>query len=177
MRRSAELRDGRGAEDHRLDHRHVRSRAPGRFDHEAGGNEIETASAIVLTEMDAEKARSRQLLPEGAVDGTLFAAGTLNLLETFVRRALAENPIGQLTDSSLFFAVAEIHAGELLCGVSARPRHSEAEDGDQISLDLVGAAAEGQEDHVAGVPLEAPRQDGGRCTLGEIAGLPENFHQ
>src|ERR1700722_17050173 len=38
--------------------------------------------------------------------------------------------------------------------LSERPGQTEAEDGDQVALDLVGPAPEGQDDQAAGVHLE-----------------------
>src|ERR1700722_6772467 len=43
--------------------------------------------------------------------------------------------------------------------LAKRPRHAEAEDGDQIALDLVGPAAEGEDDEPSGVGLEPSVQD------------------
>jgi hypothetical protein len=112
--------------------------------------------------VDAEQAGVGQLAPQGAVDGSLVAAPPLDLLEALVGGPLGEDPAGQFADGFLLFAVGEIHGVSSFCGLSAGPRHAEAEDGDEVALDLVGAAAEGQDDHGAGVHLEPPGDHGGR---------------
>src|SRR5580704_5432333 len=60
--------------------------------------------------------------------------------------------------------------------LSQRTGQAEAEDGDQVPLDLVGAAAEGQDDQAAGVRFEAAGEDGLGASPGEVAGLPHDLH-
>src|ERR1019366_3387966 len=93
----------------RLHQRDVGRGASGRLDHKAGGHEIETASPVFLTEVDAEKAGSRQVLPQGAVDRTFFARRQLDLLEALGGGSLREDPTSQLADGILRFAVIEVH--------------------------------------------------------------------
>src|ERR1700722_5509870 len=60
--------------------------------------------------------------------------------------------------------------------LSERPGQTEAEDGNQVALDLVGPAPEGQDDQAAGVHLEATGQDRLGASPGEIAGLADHLH-
>ena len=62
-------------------------------------------------------------------------------------------------------------------GSAQRPRHAEAEDGDEVALDLVGTAAEGEDDHGAGVHLEPAGDHRRRGAAGQVAGLPDDLHQ
>ncbi len=92
-----------------------------------------------------------------------------------MRDALGEDPAGQFADGFLLFAVGEIHVSLALSVGLAGPRHAEAEDGDEVALDLVGAAAEGQDDDGAGVHLEPAGEDRSGRAPGEIAGLADEF--
>ena len=154
---------GHGAVDHRLDDGHVGRGATGRLDHEAGGDEVEARAADVLAQADAEQAGVGQLTPEVAVDRTLRARRRLDRLERLVGGALGEDLPGQLADGFLLFAVGEVHWRLLVpSGSAQRARHAEPEHGDEVPLDLVGPAAEGEDDHGAGVHLEASGDHRGR---------------
>ena len=142
---------------------HVGRRAAGRLDHQAGRHEVEPGAADVLAQVDAEQAGVGQLPPQVAVERPVVARLGLDLLQPLVRRPLAEDLPGQLADGFLLFAVGEVHVDLLVrSGSAQRPRHAEAEDGDEVPLDLVGAAAEGEDDHGAGVHLQATGDDRGR---------------
>ena len=161
----AEAVEGQRAVDHRLDDGDVGRRPARRLHDQTGRDEVEPGAADVLAQVDAEQAGVGQLLPELTVEGPLVAGGRLELLEPLVCRPLAEDLPRQLADSLLLFAVAEVHVlSWLSAGSAQRPRHAEAEDRDEVPLNLVGAAAEGEDDHGSGVHLQPAGDDRGRRT-------------
>ena len=109
----AELGDRRRTVDHRLHHRDVGGGAAGGFDHQAGGDEIEVGPADILAQGDPEQPGLSQLTPEVAVDRSFVLRRRLDVLESLMGDALAENPAGQLPDGFLLFAVTEIHVRSL----------------------------------------------------------------
>ena len=70
---------------------------------------------------------------------------------------------GQLADGLLLLVEGEVHGSVVLAlgrlgGLTKGPGQAQAEDGDQVALDLVGPSAEGQDDQAPCVHLEPPGQ-------------------
>src|SRR6185437_8251487 len=99
----------------------------------------------VLTEVDAQQPGIGQFTPQVAVDRALAAGLGLDLLQPLVRRTLTKDLRRQLADGLLLFTEIEVHGCSRSRGrpdSAQRPRHAEAEDRDEVTLDLVGTASE-----------------------------------
>ena len=71
--------------------------------------------------------------------------------------------MGQVGDRLLLVGEGEVH------GCSSVPRHAgqaEAEEGDEVALDLVDAAAEGEDEAALEGALEAAGEHGGAASRG-----------
>ena len=149
LRGGAEAGDGHGAVDHALDKRARRPpRLAGRLNHEARRHEVETRAPDVLAQADAEEAGVRRLPPQLAVERSF---GGLDLLEPVGRGPVGEDPAA----SSRTASCSSLNE-KSICPLQSDRGHAEAEDGDEVALDLVGAAAEGEDDQRA-VELLEPR--------------------
>src|SRR3954449_12164844 len=69
------------------------------------------------------------------------------------------------------------HSTSLGGGSSEAPGHLEAEDGDEVALDLVGAAAEGEDQRAAVGALDSAREHGTRRRALEDAGRAEHLEE
>src|ERR1700683_5431801 len=87
------------------------------------------------------------------------AAASISLSRSWVDRSVKIRSASSRTASCSSLYVKSI-VSALSVGLAQGPRHAEAEDGDEVALDLVGTSAEGQDDHGAGVHLEPPGDHG-----------------
>src|ERR1700677_3499867 len=104
------------------------------------------------------------------------AACSISLRRSWVTRSVKIRPASSRTASCSSLYEKSI-CRSLFSVRSAGPGHAEAEDANEVALDLVGAAPEGQDDDGAGLHLEPAGKDRSGRAAREIAGLAHNFEQ
>jgi len=120
---------------------------------------VEAAATDILAEGDSEQARRRQRRPEVGVEP---GATLLDAEEEFHVEAVGQDLVGQVGNGLLGLVESEVHGARSPPSGLAALLAGQAEAGrtDDVALDLVGAAPEGQDPDGAVGGLDAGRELG-----------------
>ena len=142
------------------------ARARDLLDDERRLEKPEPGTAVRLRHRDAEEAGLGDLGPELAVEAR--AAGALDLADALVGGLVGEDLLRRGRRSACCSSLNEKSMARILSGGFGRSearhaRQAETEHADQVALDLVGAAAEGQDDEAPVAASRGARRRRRRC--------------